>query len=149
MGEDHRTPGDEGDADGFGAALRRYRRRRGLSQEELADATRGHVAVRTISDLERGVARRPRWDTARLLAAALGLAGPELDAFLRAAAWPPGARRPPRRLPPPRRPAVPVGLNVPVGLTAAAVPAGLTASAGLTAGWPRAAALLPHRPGQI
>jgi len=143
MGEDHRTPGDEGDADGFGAALRRYRRRRGLSQEELAAATRGHVAVRTISDLERGVARRPRWDTARLLAAALGLAGPELDAFLRAAAWPPGARRPPRRLPPPRRPAVPVGL------TAAAVPAGLTASAGLTAGWPRAAALLPHRPGQI
>jgi hypothetical protein len=41
------------------------------------------VAVRTISDLERGVARRPRWETARLLAVALGLGGPELDVFLR------------------------------------------------------------------
>jgi transcriptional regulator with XRE-family HTH domain len=110
MGEDSRTP--ERDASAFGATLRLYRRSRGLSQERLADATRGYVAVRTISDLERGVARRPRWDTARLLAVALGLAGPELDGFLRAAARRPGARRPRHRLPP-RLPAVPVGLTAP------------------------------------
>ena len=69
----------------FGAALRRHRRRLGLSQEDLADATHGGVAVRTISDLERGVARRPRAETARLLAAALRLAGPDLADFTAAA----------------------------------------------------------------
>ena len=50
-------------ASAFGAALRRHRCRLGLSQEDLADATHGGVAVRTISDLERGWrsgrARRP------------------------------------------------------------------------------------------
>jgi transcriptional regulator with XRE-family HTH domain len=138
MGEDSRTP--ERDASAFGATLRLYRRSRGLSQEELADATRGYVAVRTISDLERGVARRPRWDTAGLLAVALGLAGPELDAFLRAAARPPVVRRAPRPLPTSRLPAVPAGLTVPAclttpaALTAPAASANLTASAGLTAG---------------
>jgi transcriptional regulator with XRE-family HTH domain len=69
----------------FGAALRRHRRKRDLSQEDLADATRGRVAVRTISDLERGVARRPRAETVRLLAAALRLAGEELAEFRAAA----------------------------------------------------------------
>jgi transcriptional regulator with XRE-family HTH domain len=69
----------------FGAVLRRHRRSRGLSQEGLADAARGRVAVRTISDLERGVARRPREATVRLLAAALRLTGEELTEFRTAA----------------------------------------------------------------
>ncbi len=69
----------------FGAALRRHRRHLELSQEDLADATRGGVAARTISDLERGVARRPRAETLRLLAAALCLTGEDLAEFKAAA----------------------------------------------------------------
>jgi transcriptional regulator with XRE-family HTH domain len=73
------------EAGAFGAALRLHRRRRELSQEDLADATRGGVAARTISDLERGVARQPRADTVRLLAAALRLTGADLADFKAAA----------------------------------------------------------------
>jgi transcriptional regulator with XRE-family HTH domain len=72
-------------AGAFGAALRLHRRRRELSQEDLADATRGGVAARTISDLERGVARQPRADTVRLLAEALRLTGVDLADFKAAA----------------------------------------------------------------
>jgi transcriptional regulator with XRE-family HTH domain len=78
-------PGRSAEMSGFGAALRRHRRSLGLSQEDLADATRGGVAARTISDLERGVARRPRAETVRLLAAALRLKGEELAEFKAAA----------------------------------------------------------------
>jgi transcriptional regulator with XRE-family HTH domain len=81
MGNDRREFGDPAGTSVFGAALREHRHRRGLSQEDLADATRGRVAVRTISDLERGVARRPRAATLRLLAEALGLVGPQLTEF--------------------------------------------------------------------
>lgn len=80
-----RGPRLTADVGAFGAVLRRHRRSRDLSQEELAEATHGGVAVRTISDLERGVARRPRAETVRLLAAALGLAGEELADFKAAA----------------------------------------------------------------
>ena len=73
------------DVGAFGDALRRHRRNLDLSQEDLADATHGGVAARTISDLERGVARRPRAETVRLLAAALRLTGAELAAFKGAA----------------------------------------------------------------
>jgi transcriptional regulator with XRE-family HTH domain len=74
----------------FGRALKRHREGRALSQEELA-ADSG-IAARTISDLERGVARRPRSATVRLLAAGLGLSGAELEAFKAAArAWRQGA----------------------------------------------------------
>lgn len=73
------------DAGEFGAVLRRHRLSQDLSQEDLADATRGRIAVRTISDLERGVARRPRGETVRLLAAALRLTGEELAEFRAAA----------------------------------------------------------------
>jgi transcriptional regulator with XRE-family HTH domain len=69
----------------FGTVLRLHRQRLALSQEDLADATRGGVAARTISDLERGVARCPRSETVRLLAEALGLSGDELAAFRAAA----------------------------------------------------------------
>jgi transcriptional regulator with XRE-family HTH domain len=93
MGNDRREFGDPAGLSVFGAALREHRHRGGLSQEDLADATRGRVAVRTISDLERGVARRPRAATLRLLAEALGLAGLQLTEFQAAAraARPPAA----------------------------------------------------------
>jgi transcriptional regulator with XRE-family HTH domain len=83
-GNGHQS-GSSADVGAFGAALRLHRRRLGLSQEDLADATRGGVATRTISDLERGVARRPRSETVRLLAAALGLTGADLADFRAAA----------------------------------------------------------------
>jgi predicted ATPase/transcriptional regulator with XRE-family HTH domain len=58
----------------LGTQLKRYRVAAGLTQEELAART--GVSARAISDLERGLARRPRRDTVALLAEALGL-GPE------------------------------------------------------------------------
>jgi transcriptional regulator with XRE-family HTH domain len=67
----------------FGATLRRHRTILAWSQEDLAEASR--VAARTISDLERGVAVRPRSATVRLLAEALGLSGDDLAAFRAAA----------------------------------------------------------------
>jgi tetratricopeptide (TPR) repeat protein/transcriptional regulator with XRE-family HTH domain len=57
----------------FAGLLRQLRVETGLSQEELAEAA--GVGVRTVSDLERGVALTARKETARLLADALGLAG--------------------------------------------------------------------------
>ena len=47
-----------------------------LTQEELAEAA--GVSPRSVSDLERGISRTARKDTALLLAGALGLAGPRL-----------------------------------------------------------------------
>ena len=57
----------------FAGLLRQLRTEAGLSQEELAEAA--GVGVRTVSDLERGVALTARKDTARLLADALNLSG--------------------------------------------------------------------------
>jgi transcriptional regulator with XRE-family HTH domain len=70
---------DQGSVD-FGGLLRRFRMDAGLTQEELAEAAK--VSARSVSDLERGVSRTARPQTARLLAAALGLAGPERARFL-------------------------------------------------------------------
>jgi tetratricopeptide (TPR) repeat protein/transcriptional regulator with XRE-family HTH domain len=67
----------------FGSLLRSLRTAAGLTQEELAEAAR--VSYRTVSDLERGVSRSPRRDTARLLADALGLSGDERARFEAAA----------------------------------------------------------------
>ncbi|MGN6794115.1 MAG: ATP-binding protein [Streptosporangiaceae bacterium] len=67
----------------FGGLLRRFRMDAGLTQEELAEAAT--VSARSVSDLERGVSRSARQQTARLLAAALGLAEPERTRFLAAA----------------------------------------------------------------
>jgi predicted ATPase/DNA-binding XRE family transcriptional regulator len=64
---------------GFGTLLRTVRERAGLTQEELA--ARALVSARTISDLERGVNRAPRHDTAVLMADTLGLRGAERDEF--------------------------------------------------------------------
>jgi tetratricopeptide (TPR) repeat protein len=54
-----------------------------MTQEELAEAA--GVSPRAISDLERGVNRTARKDTAELLAGALGLAGPARELFVAAA----------------------------------------------------------------
>jgi tetratricopeptide (TPR) repeat protein/transcriptional regulator with XRE-family HTH domain len=67
----------------FGDLLRRLRARAGLTQEELAEAAR--LSHRSISDLERGVNRTARRETARLLAEALHLTGAERSAFEAAA----------------------------------------------------------------
>jgi tetratricopeptide (TPR) repeat protein len=67
----------------FGALLRRLRINGGLTQEALAEAS--GVGVRTISDLERGLADHPRSATLAQLIAALQLT-PEAQAALEAAA---------------------------------------------------------------
>ena len=61
----------EGGAALFGAVLRGYRVRLGVSQRELA--VRSTVSVRAIRDLEVGRASRPRRDTVGLLARGLAL----------------------------------------------------------------------------
>ena len=71
-------------ASGFGSLLRRLRAGAGLTQEELAEAAR--LSPRSVSDLERGINRTARKDTARLLADALGLTGPARAEFEAAAA---------------------------------------------------------------
>lgn len=67
----------------FGEVLRRLRRDAGLSQEALAE--RANLSWRTISDLERGINRRPQQETRRLLADALGLSPTDRAAFEAAA----------------------------------------------------------------
>ena len=67
----------------FGQLLRRLRTSAGLSQQELARAAA--LSTRTVSDLERGINLTARNQTARLLADALGLTGPDRAGFLAAA----------------------------------------------------------------
>lgn len=67
----------------FGDMLRRLRRAVGLSQEALAE--RATLSWRTISDLERGIKRRPQQETFRLLADALDIS-PQDRALLEDAA---------------------------------------------------------------
>ena len=68
---------------GFGGLLRQLRADAGLTQEELAEAAA--LSPRSVSDLERGINLTARKDTARLLADALGLAGPQRALFEAAA----------------------------------------------------------------
>ena len=63
----------------FAALLRKLRTKARLTQEELAEAAR--LSPRSVSDLERGIAATPRRETIRLLADALGLAGPARAEF--------------------------------------------------------------------
>src|SRR5919202_1355626 len=79
----------------FGELLKRYRATVGLTQAQLAE--RAGVSVRAISDLERGVKRRPHPYTVQRLATALELDGDDLAQFQRAAN--------------PRAPAAPAGRN--------------------------------------
>ena len=67
----------------FGGLLRQLRTEARLTQEELADAA--HLSPRSVSDLERGINRTARKDTAELLAEALGLDGPARTSFVAAA----------------------------------------------------------------
>src|SRR6516225_5701988 len=67
----------------FGGLLRQLRTEARLTQEELAEAA--GLSPRSVSDLERGVNRTARKDTAGLLADALGLAGPARGLFVAAA----------------------------------------------------------------
>ncbi len=59
--------------------LRRLRLAAGLTQEELAESA--GISARSVSDLERGIARTARKETARLLSEALGLSGSARDLF--------------------------------------------------------------------
>jgi DNA-binding XRE family transcriptional regulator len=67
----------------FAGLLRRLRAEARLTQEELAEAA--GVSPRSVSDLERGINRTTRKDTATLLAGALGLPGPAAELFVAAA----------------------------------------------------------------
>jgi transcriptional regulator with XRE-family HTH domain len=68
---------------GFGGLLRQLRTEAGLTQEELAEAA--GVSPRSVSDLERGINRTARKDTAVLLGGALGLADQVRALFVAAA----------------------------------------------------------------
>ena len=68
---------------GFGGLLRQLRDDAGLTQEELAEAAR--LSQRAVSDLERGINRTARKDTALLLAGGLRLDGQARELFISAA----------------------------------------------------------------
>jgi len=67
----------------FAGLLRQLRAGARLKQEELAEAA--GLSPRSVSDLERGINRTARKDTAVLLADALGLTAPGRDLFVGAA----------------------------------------------------------------
>ena len=64
----------------FAGLLRQLRTEARLTQEELAEAA--GLSPRSVSDLERGIHRTARKDTALLLAGALGLAEPARALFV-------------------------------------------------------------------
>jgi transcriptional regulator with XRE-family HTH domain len=80
------APGGEAVAEqpalNFGSLLRQLRTEARLTQEELAEAAR--LSPRSVSDLERGISRTARKDTAGLLADALSLTGPARELFVAA-----------------------------------------------------------------
>ena len=67
----------------FGGLLRQLRAEARLTQEELAEAAQ--LSPRSVSDLERGINRTARKETAELLADALDLARPMRELFVAAA----------------------------------------------------------------
>ncbi len=67
----------------FAGLLRQLRAEARLTQEELAEAA--GLSPRSISDLERGINRTARKDTALMLADALNLTGPAATLFVAAA----------------------------------------------------------------
>ena len=77
------TPVVEQPALSFAGLLRQLRAEAKLTQEELAEAA--SLSPRSVSDLERGINRTARKDSALLLADALGLAGPVRELFVAAA----------------------------------------------------------------
>ena len=77
--------------DDVATLVRRYRRRRGLSQEALAE--RAGVSVGAISYLERALTQSPHRDTLRALAEALSLSEQEIATLEQAARRASPARR--------------------------------------------------------
>jgi tetratricopeptide (TPR) repeat protein/transcriptional regulator with XRE-family HTH domain len=73
----------------LGELLKLLRARADLTQEELAEAAR--VSPRSVSDMERNLVQKPRKETVRLLADALGLSGAERARFEAAARGRPAA----------------------------------------------------------
>ena len=67
----------------FADLLRQLRTEARLTQEELAE--QAGLSPRSVSDLERGINRTARKDSALLLAGALKLTGPAQEAFVAAA----------------------------------------------------------------
>ena len=67
----------------FADLLRLLRTEARLTQEELAE--QAGLSVRSVSDLERGINRTARKDSALMLASALKLTGPVQEAFVAAA----------------------------------------------------------------
>jgi transcriptional regulator with XRE-family HTH domain len=65
--------------DKLGVWLKKLRRAAGMTQEELAE--RAGISARTVSDVERGLRAVVHGDTARRLAAALGLTGETRHTF--------------------------------------------------------------------
>ncbi len=63
----------------FGTLLKTFRITAGLTQEELAE--RARLSTRGLQDLERGLSRRPRYNTVDLLASALGLSAQDRARF--------------------------------------------------------------------
>lgn len=84
----------------FSGLVRAFRKRAGLTQEELA--ARAGLSLDAVGLLERGERRRPQRETIRLLAAALGLSDAERTRFA-AVARAPGPEQPPA-LPTPAAP---------------------------------------------
>ena len=82
-GEGTMRPVAEQAGPGFGGLLRQLRADAGLTQEELAAAA--DLSPRSVSDLERGINRTARKETAVLLARALGLPGAVAELFVAAA----------------------------------------------------------------
>jgi transcriptional regulator with XRE-family HTH domain len=77
----------------FAGLLRQLRVTAGMTQEQLAEAAR--LSTGAVSDLERGINRTARRETALLPADALGLTGVRRDEFEAAARGrPPGAAEP-------------------------------------------------------
>ncbi|WP_169734255.1 helix-turn-helix domain-containing protein [Hamadaea tsunoensis] len=70
----------------FGGVLRHWRKRRGVTQQQLADLST--VSVRAIRDLEMGRVAQPRQDTVRLICDGLGLTGRARAEFHAAATRP-------------------------------------------------------------
>ena len=67
----------------FADLLRQLRTEARLTQEELAE--QAGLSLRSVSDLERGINRTARKDSALMLASALKLTGPVQEAFVAAA----------------------------------------------------------------
>jgi tetratricopeptide (TPR) repeat protein/transcriptional regulator with XRE-family HTH domain len=75
----------------FGTTVRDWRRRRGLTQEEVAD--RAGLSVRALRKIENDEIQAPRPSTVRLLAGVFALTGADRDAFYAAARPAPGRGR--------------------------------------------------------